>query len=84
VTGDANTPDTIVAHFGEVCVASAFDTDVANELNYFTLPSVSKLDDTTLAGVSSTFHHVVALQVEFAERHILKPVFHLIGFRLWV
>ena len=27
--------------------------------------------------------HVVALQVEF-ERHILKPVFHLIGYRLWV
>jgi hypothetical protein len=26
---------------------------------------------------------VVALQVEF-ERQILKPVFHLIGFRLWV
>jgi hypothetical protein len=25
----------------------------------------------------------VALQVEF-ERQILKPVFHLIGFRLWV
>jgi hypothetical protein len=25
----------------------------------------------------------VALQVEF-ERRILKPVFHLIGFRLWV
>jgi hypothetical protein len=28
-------------------------------------------------------HHGVALQVEF-ERQILKPVFHLIGFRLWV
>jgi hypothetical protein len=27
--------------------------------------------------------HAVALQVEF-ERQILKPVFHLIGFRLWV
>ena len=27
--------------------------------------------------------HVVALQVAF-ERQILKPVFHLIGFRLWV
>jgi hypothetical protein len=27
--------------------------------------------------------HVVALQVEF-ERQTLKPVFHLIGFRLWV
>ena len=27
--------------------------------------------------------HRVALQVEF-ERQILKPVFHLIGFRLWV
>jgi hypothetical protein len=27
--------------------------------------------------------HDVALQVEF-ERRILKPVFHLIGFRLWV
>ena len=27
--------------------------------------------------------HVVALQVEF-ERQILKPVFHLIGYRLWV
>jgi hypothetical protein len=26
--------------------------------------------------------HGVALQVEF-ERHILKPVFHLIGYRLW-
>ena len=26
---------------------------------------------------------VVALQVEF-ERQILKPGFHLIGFRLWV
>jgi hypothetical protein len=25
----------------------------------------------------------VALQVEF-ERQILKPVFHLIGFRIWV
>jgi hypothetical protein len=25
----------------------------------------------------------VALQVEF-ERQILKPVFHLIGYRLWV
>ena len=30
-----------------------------------------------------TVHNVVALQVEF-ERQILKPVFHLIGFRLWV
>ena len=28
-------------------------------------------------------HRGVALQVEF-ERQILKPVFHLIGFRLWV
>jgi hypothetical protein len=28
-------------------------------------------------------HHGVALQVAF-ERQILKPVFHLIGFRLWV
>jgi hypothetical protein len=27
--------------------------------------------------------HVVVLQVAF-ERQILKPVFHLIGFRLWV
>jgi hypothetical protein len=27
--------------------------------------------------------HVVALQVAF-ERQTLKPVFHLIGFRLWV
>jgi hypothetical protein len=27
--------------------------------------------------------HVVALQVAF-ERRILKPVFHLIGYRLWV
>jgi hypothetical protein len=27
--------------------------------------------------------HVVALQVAF-ERQILKPVFHLIGYRLWV
>jgi hypothetical protein len=27
--------------------------------------------------------HGVALQVAF-ERHILKPVFHLIDFRLWV
>jgi hypothetical protein len=27
--------------------------------------------------------HDVALQVAF-ERQILKPVFHLIGFRLWV
>ena len=26
---------------------------------------------------------VVALQVEF-ERRILKPVFHLIGYKLWV
>jgi hypothetical protein len=28
-------------------------------------------------------HHVVAVQVGF-ERQILKPVFHLIGYRLWV
>jgi hypothetical protein len=28
-------------------------------------------------------HRVVALQVEF-ERQSLKPVFHIIGFRLWV
>jgi hypothetical protein len=34
-------------------------------------------------GRVGTLHHVVALQVEF-ERQILKPVFHLIGFRLWV
>jgi hypothetical protein len=27
--------------------------------------------------------HVVALQVAF-ESQILKPVFHLIGYRLWV
>jgi hypothetical protein len=27
--------------------------------------------------------HGVALQVEF-ERQILKPVFHFIGYRLWV
>jgi hypothetical protein len=27
--------------------------------------------------------HAVALQVAF-ERQILKPVFHLIGYRLWV
>jgi hypothetical protein len=27
--------------------------------------------------------HFVALQVAF-ERQILKPVFHLIGYRLWV
>jgi hypothetical protein len=27
--------------------------------------------------------HAVALQVEF-ERQTLKPVFHLIGYRLWV
>jgi hypothetical protein len=32
----------------------------------------------TLSGLSRT----VALQVAF-ERHILKPVFHLIGYRLW-
>lgn len=46
--GDANTPDTIVSHFGEVCVCSSSDGDVANELNYFNLPSASKLADTTL------------------------------------
>jgi predicted NBD/HSP70 family sugar kinase len=28
-------------------------------------------------------HHDVALQVAF-ERQTLKPVFHLIGYRLWI
>jgi hypothetical protein len=28
-------------------------------------------------------HHDVALQVAF-QRQTLKPVFHLIGYRLWV
>jgi hypothetical protein len=32
---------------------------------------------------SSASVHVVTLQVVF-ERGILKPVFHLIGYRLWV
>jgi hypothetical protein len=36
-----------------------------------------------LAGRLAHFSRYVALQVEF-ERQILKPVFHLIGFRLWV
>ena len=32
---------------------------------------------------SGRLSHTVALQVAF-ERQILKPVFHLIGYRLWV
>jgi hypothetical protein len=32
---------------------------------------------------SSSVSHSVALQVAF-ERQTLKPVFHLIGYRLWV
>jgi hypothetical protein len=35
------------------------------------------------AGELRVAHRAVALQVEFG-RQILKPSFHLIGFRLWV
>jgi hypothetical protein len=31
----------------------------------------------------NSVYHIVALQVEF-ERKTLKPVFHLIGYKLWV
>ena len=57
--GDANTPDTIVSHMGDVCVCSASDAEVANELNYFGLPSSSKLSDTTLCLVKpSAMEHL--------------------------
>jgi hypothetical protein len=57
--GDAHTPDTIAAHFGDICVASSADADVADELGYFNLPSVSKLADTTLCLVKpSAMEHL--------------------------
>ena len=57
--GDASQPDTIAAHFGDVCAFSASDADVANELGYFGLPSASQLADTTLCLVKpSAMEHL--------------------------
>jgi hypothetical protein len=44
--------------------------------------SLSSCSKTTFSALPASARDV-ALQVPF-ERQILKPVFHLIGFRLWV
>jgi hypothetical protein len=50
----------------------------------YTAPPVVELgDDLRQRPLDAEAHLAVALQVAF-ERQTLKPVFHLIGYRLWV
>ena len=47
--GDGSMPNSIVSHFGDVCVASSSVESVAQEVEtFFSLPTASKLSDTTL------------------------------------
>jgi hypothetical protein len=46
-------------------------------------PSRAPAAPAAAAATASRRRRCVAVQVAF-ERHILKPVFHLIGYRLWV
>jgi hypothetical protein len=60
----------------------AFKRYGSSEFNWYSRPAV-RFEQLEPKEVGQADHRAVALQVAF-ERQTLKPVFHLIGYRLWV